>query len=421
MSAVLEPDPATLREACAFLAGSDAVVLGAFAPDGAMLHANRGMLTLLAGHPPARALERLVSPSLAELRGRGFAYRGRLHFGDLKDAVHTVRGDVRPLDAGLFIVAEFDVVELERVTSEVSALNSEMANLQRRLSSEQIALRRALDELRATQASLIHAEKMSALGSFAAGLAHELNNPLGFVTSNVRTLAASQERLLEGYRALEAAIPDGQGAARAVLARLRAELELDFLAEDSSDLVKGTLDGLVRMKKIIESLRGFLRPGEPRVEAADVAPCLESTLAIAGPLLRQGDVQVTVELDALPRVRCDPVELGQVLLNLVANATHAVACRARGEGRIAVRGRRERDRVVIEVEDNGVGMPDRVLRRIFEPFYTTKPIGEGTGLGLHLAYHVIVDRSGGTITATSTPGLGSTFKVTLPEEAPGGP
>jgi two-component system, NtrC family, sensor kinase len=317
----------------------------------------------------------------------------------------------------LLILGEFDVVELERVVVEVSALNSRISSLQRRLVSEQKALKRSLARLRATQSMLVHSEKMNALGKLAAGVAHEINNPLAFVRSNVHTLGESLGRLCAADEALEeAALRRGPGDVTGVAEALRGDTDLAFLREDAGDLVKGTLGGLARVQKIVADLRTFTRLDQAEVEQSDLRESLETTLAIAGPALKSGGVQVLVEWADLPKVRCKPAELSQVFLNLLINAVQAVECRGWGNGRIVIRARDDGPQVALDFEDNGAGMTEDVRGRIFDPFFTTKPVGQGTGLGLTISHKIVVDQHGGTISVRSTPGAGSTFTITLPKE-----
>jgi signal transduction histidine kinase len=402
--------------AAPFVEASIALVIGVFSGAGETRFANRGMGRLLAGRD-VRA--RLLSPSFGRLAAAAPidpVFEGILSFGDLRGAAHSVRGRVRRLGADLLIVGEFDVVELERLNAEIAAANAEIAHLERRIELDKNALERALGELKETQAMLIHAEKMNALGKLTAGVAHEINHPVAFVASNARTLGDALRDVLGAYHDLEEAVrARGDGELRALAEALRRRLDLDFLEEDADELARGTLASLERVRRIVDGLRRFARLDEAEVQLADPRESLRDALAIAGPALRAARVEVSLDLADVPAVRCHPAGLGQVFVNLAVNAAQAIEARG-GGGHLHVRTRAEPERVVIELEDDGAGMTTDVLGRIFEPFFTTKPVGRGTGIGLTIAHKIIVDRHGGTISATSTPGAGTTFTITLPRE-----
>ncbi len=280
------------------------------------------------------------------------------------------------------------------------------ASLQR----ERAALERTLAELRQTQTMLIHAEKMTALGQMVAGVAHEINNPVSFVTSNLHSLSHTVEDVFNLYDQLEQLALDGaisQEFARA----LRIDSNLDFLREDSADLLRSSEDGLRRVRGIVDTLRTFSRLDEAELKVVSLKESLESTLLIAR-LELQGRVKVALEVDDLPEIRCYPAELNQVFLNLIVNAAQAID----GRGILTIRGRDSGDTIILQFHDTGKGMSPEVQRRIFEPFFTTKPVGAGTGLGLAIAYKIVTDRHRGQIEVESTPGMGSTFTLTLPKD-----
>ncbi|MFT3766370.1 MAG: ATP-binding protein [Minicystis sp.] len=409
-----------LEAAAPELEASVAIVIGVFSRAGATRFANRGMSRLLAGPGgPVGVRARLVAPPFAGLAASAGdpVFQGIMHFGDLATVAHSVRGVVRRLDEDLLVVAEFDVAELERVNAEVSATNSEIANLRRRAELDKRAVERALAELSATQAMLVHAEKMTALGQLTAGLAHEIGNPLAFAASNARTLGDALHDVLGAYGDLErAARSTGDALLGALVEALRRRIDLDFLREDEAELRRATLDGLARVQRIVDGLKRFARLDEAEVQIADVREPVRDALALASPALKEAGADVAVDLAVVPAVRCNPAELCQVFLNLLVNAAHAIAERGGGGGHVRVRTRAEPGRVLVEIEDDGAGMRADVLSRIFDPFFTTKPVGRGTGLGLTIAHKIVADRHGGSITAASTPGAGSVFTVALPAE-----
>ncbi len=264
-----------------------------------------------------------------------------------------------------------------------------------RLNEEMLAVN---GELKTTQAQLLQSEKMASIGQLAAGVAHEINNPIGYVYANFNTLSGYVKDLLAAARATPGAKP----------------LDLDFLAEDLPDLLSETREGLDRVTKIVRDLKDFSRVDtSDDWEWADLIAGLESTLNIAH---NEVKYKATVErqLVALPDVLCRPSEINQVFMNLLVNAAQAIAER----GVISLRSGHDAEQVWIEIADTGKGMTAEVRNRIFEPFYTTKPVGQGTGLGLSLSYS-IVQKHQGRIDVSSEPGRGTTFRVTLPRQQPG--
>ncbi|MBI1256450.1 MAG: PAS domain-containing protein [Chloroflexi bacterium] len=278
------------------------------------------------------------------------------------------------------------------------------------LRHERAALERTLAELRQTEAMLVHSEKMNALGQVVAGVAHEINNPVAFVNSNLHSLSRAFEDVFGAYDRLETLILGGAFDPAEVQA-VRSEADLDFLRADSAEAIQSSLGGLKRVRTIVDELRIFGRPDEAELKIANIKENLESTLVIAK-LELQGRVKVVLDLDDLPDIRCYPAQLNQVFLNLIINAAQAID----GRGVLTIRGRDAGDSISLQFSDTGRGMSPDLLGRIFEPFFTTKPVGAGTGLGLAIAYRIITDRHQGAIHVESTPGIGSTFTITLPKD-----
>ena len=275
---------------------------------------------------------------------------------------------------------------------------------------------RALNEtLRGAQDQLLQSERLASIGQLAAGVAHEINNPIGYVFSNFGTLEAYLERLfemLEAYEEAEAALAGSSIADR--LATLRERVELDYLKQDIPMLMSESKEGLSRVRKIVQDLKEFSRVDTHQEWAwASLHQGIDSTLNIvANEIKYRADVRR--EYGVLPDIECLPSELNQVFLNLLVNAAQAIGP---GRGLIVVRSGDAGDEVWVEVEDDGSGIAPEHLARVFDPFFTTKPVGRGTGLGLSLSYG-IVQKHHGRIDVRSEPGRGSCFRVTLPVRRP---
>jgi len=283
------------------------------------------------------------------------------------------------------------------------------------LSQQNQALADANERLEAQVAdrtrSLLQAEKMAAVGQLAAGVAHEINNPIGFVNSNLGTLKdyAGQLLTLLDDCAREAA---GDAALSARLEAAFAQVDLPYVREDLKALLQESQEGLDRVKHIVQALKDFAHVDAAEMQDADLLAGLESTLKVATAELKY-KAEVVRELTALPRVHCMPGQINQVFMNLLVNAAQAIPER----GRITLRSGYDDAGVWVSFTDTGCGIPAENISRLFEPFYTTKPIGKGTGLGLALSWDIIVNKHGGRIEVSSQPGQGSCFTVWLPRPA----
>ena len=276
-------------------------------------------------------------------------------------------------------------------------------------------LRALNDTLRGAQAQLLQSERLASIGQLAAGVAHEINNPIGYVFSNFGALEVYLERLFEMLQAYEDAELALAGSSVATkLATLRARVELDFLKQDIPMLMSESKEGLSRVRKIVQDLKEFSRVDTHQEWVwASLHQGIDSTLNIvANEIKYRADVRR--EYGELPDIECLPSELNQVFLNLLVNAAQAIGPE---RGLIVVRSGDAGGEVWVEVEDDGSGIAPEHLARVFDPFFTTKPVGRGTGLGLSLSYG-IVQKHHGRIDVRSEPGRGSCFRVTLPVRRP---
>jgi|GEM_PF-174140 len=288
-------------------------------------------------------------------------------------------------------------------TKQLAAANSA-------LESDREELEILLSKVEEAQQQLLQSEKMAAIGQLAAGVAHEINNPVGFVNSNLGTLKTYVGNLfavIDAYQAVDA------GADRKMLEAAQQKADLEFLREDLPSLLLESQDGLNRVTKIVQDLKDFSRVDQAEHQLANLNEALESTLNVVWNEIKY-KAEVVRELGDIPEIECVPAQINQVFMNLLVNAAQAIEQR----GSITLRSGLENGYVWFEFADTGKGMNAETVKRIFEPFYTTKPIGQGTGLGLSISYDIIVKKHGGRIDVSSEPGQGTTFRLWLPQRMP---
>ncbi|MDX1587634.1 MAG: ATP-binding protein [Oleiphilaceae bacterium] len=264
--------------------------------------------------------------------------------------------------------------------------------------------------LKQAQDQLMQSEKMASIGQLAAGVAHEINNPIGYVRSNLTTLGEYCRSLLAVNQAYEQAL--GEALNSPELKRVVEEHDLPFLREDLPSLLEESHEGIERVSKIIRSLRDFSRTDSGQFEPVDVQRAITQALTVAHNEIKYR-AEVVTEFADLPPIEAVESQLGQVFLNLFVNAAQAIE----EHGEIRVRTELMGDRVQVTVSDNGCGVAPENLKRLFDPFFTTKPVGKGTGLGLSLSYNIIRSHNG-TMKVASEPGKGTTFTLELPLQQP---
>ncbi|MDP9585651.1 UNVERIFIED_ORG: NO-binding membrane sensor protein with MHYT domain/nitrogen-specific signal transduction histidine kinase [Burkholderia contaminans] len=297
---------------------------------------------------------------------------------------------------------------LQRTRENMATEIDERKAAQIRLEQEKDEQRRLLRALEETHVQLLQSEKLASIGQLAAGVAHEINNPVGFISANLNTLKTWVRSLLDVIAAHEAALRQLEPAQRDALAAMGRAADLDYVRDEIATLIDESIDGALRVRRIVQDLRDFSRPGSGEWCVADIHAGLESTLNVVHNELKY-KADIVREYGDVPPVECLPSQLNQVFMNLLVNAAHAIPER----GVITIRTSSDDEQVSIAISDTGTGMTPDIVRRIFDPFFTTKPVGQGTGLGLSVS-HGIVERHRGTIDVTSEPGRGTTFRIRLP-------
>ncbi|MCE0759977.1 ATP-binding protein [Marinobacter sp. G11] len=253
---------------------------------------------------------------------------------------------------------------------------------------------------------LLQSEKLAAIGQLAAGVAHEINNPVGYVYSNLQTLENYLNDLFRLTDAIDTA------ASLEDLRQIRHNIDYNYLREDLKDLLSESREGIERVKTIISAMKDFSHIEEEEFKQADLHRGIETTLNVVNNELKY-KAEVVRDFGELPHVECIASQINQVIMNLLVNAAHAIE----DFGKITIRTRHQGDSITLEVEDTGKGIASEHLNRIFEPFFTTKGIGKGTGLGLSLSFNII-KKHNGEIEVHSEPGQGTRFRITLPVTQP---
>ncbi|ALZ76661.1 ATP-binding protein [Rheinheimera sp. F8] len=302
---------------------------------------------------------------------------------------------------------------VQDVTELASYFQAEQ-QLSARLEQEGAALKVLNEKLSMAQSQLLQSEKMAAIGQLAAGVAHEINNPIGFISSNLQTLQDYAARLLKLTAFYEKIVSKtGNETFLALQRDTQQRLQFDFVRTDLPELLSESIDGIDRVAEIVKNLKAFSHVDNAQWQPANLVEGLESTLKIAANQLKY-HVEIHRDYAAdLPDVYCQPNQINQVLLNLLVNAAQAMD----HKGHLYLRAWQQEQSVCIEVRDSGPGIAPEHMSRLFEPFFTTKAVGSGTGLGLSLSYS-IVKKHQGNIEVQSPPGEGASFIVCLPIAGP---
>jgi len=330
----------------------------------------------------------------------------------IEDASRTIAARIRQP-----IMEDFIVVDADGRYAGMGKVLDVLAAMDRRMAAHSQELEKANRQLRSSQAQLVQSEKMASLGQMVAGIAHEINTPLGYVRNNVemtKEALVDMRGLIGAYQQVVDFFADGGDEAQLAvhlqeLEAQRGRFDLAAL-DDLGGLLDDSAFGIGQISELVCSLKDFSRLDQAQVARVDVHQLVDGALKIGGNLLRKKNIEVVRQFGTVPEIVCSPAQINQVLLNLITNAAQAIA---HEQGRISVRTHAVGQYLMIAVEDNGAGIPAEHLARIFDPFFTTKPVGQGTGLGLSICYQII-EQHRGRIRAVSKPGIGTRFFVALP-------
>lgn len=312
-------------------------------------------------------------------------------------------------DQLLILKKPFDVIEVMQLACALVAkwnltrqakmsqqqLETMVAQRTLQLTQQAEKLRTTLSELKETKIHLFQADKLASIGQLAAGLAHEINNPIGYVSCNLNTL---NQYVKEIKPIINLQIPELKDTA----------VDIEFILEDIDDLMKDSIEGIDRVAGIVSDLTEFSHVNSPEQLPVDLNQLIDKTLTVVNSQIKH-KVTVEKQYSELPYVVVNGGQIGQVIMNLLVNASQAI----NDKGCIYIRTKLQESFVIVEIEDNGSGIPEAQQHKIFDPFFTTKPVGEGTGLGLHMV-HTIISQHQGKIDLSSQIGKGTCFTITLP-------
>ncbi len=294
------------------------------------------------------------------------------------------------------------VADLGKARSELNKANEELANTNE-------ALHATVADLKEAQEQLVQSEKMASLGQLTAGIAHEINNPINFVTANIQPLKDDMADILKFLDSYEEIISKkGLKNEFIEIEKIKADADIEFTKKEIHDLLKGIEDGAMRTSEIVKGLKNFSRLDQSIFKKANINDCIESTLTLLHNSYKNR-IEVIKDLDNVPEIECFPGQINQVLMNILSNAIQAIS----EEGSISIKTRLENKKVKIFIKDSGAGMTDEIRKKIFDPFFTTKEVGKGTGLGLSISFGII-QKHNGEIEVFSKPGTGTEFIISLP-------
>jgi signal transduction histidine kinase len=389
-----------------FLHESTGLFIGFFDESAHLIYANKGMLEMIGTEfdCPGNALK---NPDFKQILNFSTTsqpvFSGMLTMGD-QPPLHSFQSKIYHSNECILVLGDIDGKQMGVLNNEMALLNQEISNTQRALIKEKKTLKKTLTELRETQAMLIQSEKMNALGRMVAGICHEINNPISFITSNMHHIKAAFDDYKQAFCECEQLLSHTN--------TIRESYDLDFLDEDTIDMLQSCNEGLLRIQKIVKNLRSFSRLDESDFKTVSIKECIDSTLSIAHQEMQLNHIQISCQFDSNPHLKCYPAELNQVFLNILMNSIDAMP----SGGEIGIQISDNDQSVCISFSDTGTGLSDSIKDQIFDPFFTTKPVGEGTGLGLYLSRKIIIDRHKGTIIIRSGNHKGTIVDITLPKK-----
>lgn len=379
---------------------------------GDLIFSNPAMNSICPGFNKSNILHPAFEEIITFQESNGLIYSGLITIGEMNSVNTSIETKIYKQDNNLLLIGGINVAGLIEQNKVMHFLNQKVTNLQRQLLHEKTELEVTMRKLQETQQMLVQSEKMNALGKLVAGIAHEINNPISFVYSNLFSLERSTVEISEYINEIDKLVNESNTPLLAdSLFELKRANDIDFLFNDITDIVNESKIGIERVKVIVEDLRRFSRLDEAEIKQVDLISSFRSTISILLPEINSKNIEFKFISPESLNVECYPGQLNQALMNVLINAIQAVD----NGGEVELTVKDENEFISIEVKDNGCGIPENIADKIFDPFFTTKPVGSGTGLGLSITYKIITELHKGAIHAESKAGEGTVFKISIPK------
>ena len=361
------------------------------------------LLRFLRANPTTRAIPTIVLSSKEdpELKAKAFAQGANDYLVKLPDKIEIIARVRYHSDAYKNFLKRYEADLVKKYNQE----------LEYQVEERTAELRQTVQNLQQTQAQLVQSEKMSSLGQMVAGVAHEINNPVNFISGNLEPAITYMQDLLELVGLYQKYYPNPIDE----IEEFREEIELEFLREDAPQLLSSMKIGTDRIRDIVRQLRNFSRLDEADMKPVDIHEGIDNTLLILQHRIES--IEMIKDYGDLPLVECYAGQLNQVFMNILANAIDVLESDDSNNkpGQIEIRTEVvKQNYVTVRISDNGPGIASEVRKRIFDPFFTTKPVGKGTGLGLSISYQIIVDKHKGSLVCESSPETGTEFIIEIP-------
>ncbi len=381
-----------------------------FKPDGTLVYNNPGFRLLFRGKPTLENATPDILSLVQSAKGEKI-YTGKINFYEPGEIALTVEGEVYYENNEIAVIGSVNISDLKTNSENIASQNREINNLQRQLMIEKRKLEIAHNQLKDAQSMLVQSEKMNALGHLVAGVAHEINNPLSFIASNIYNLELNFNDVVNTYSKVKEAILHDKDLLH-VSEEAETEYQTTLAIEEYNELLAGASEGVKRIQKIVRDLNQFSRKNQAQLKVVNIKDNIESTLSLIHPELKKRKIETDIAIDPTLNFKIYAGEFNQAIMNILLNSISAIDI----DGKIVIEAKEDDKRLILAISDTGEGINSTIIDKIFDPFFTTREPGKGTGLGLAVTHTIITQLHRGKIGAHSTEKKGTTIFIEIPQQ-----